>query len=192
MTVPALDRRIQRTRGTLQDALVALMEEKGYDAITVQDILDRANVGRSTFYAHFQGKQDLLMGGLDRMKAELTRHQRAALAAAGEGSGRKLAFGLPMLMHVGSHARLYKSLVGRPSGAMVLFHIQRVLADLAREELAGRIASRSPSSLPLEAVVQATVGAFLALVTWWMDQRRPCSAEELDALFQALVLPGLA
>jgi AcrR family transcriptional regulator len=62
------DRRIQRTRRLLQDALVGLILEKGYEAITVQDILDRANVGRSTFYEHFYDKDDLLLSSFEFLR----------------------------------------------------------------------------------------------------------------------------
>ena len=61
------DRRVQRTRKLLQDALIDLVAEKGYVAVTIQEILDRANVGRSTFYAHFQDKDQLLHSILDRL-----------------------------------------------------------------------------------------------------------------------------
>ncbi|MBL0211579.1 MAG: TetR/AcrR family transcriptional regulator [Holophagaceae bacterium] len=197
------DRRVARTRNRLQDALVALIVEKGYDAITVQDILDKADVGRSTFYAHFLDKQDLLMGGLERLKAALAEQQQAALkhpgtgqARAGSGAtkGRPFAFSLPMLLHVKSHHRLYKAFVGRQSGTMVMLHIQRILADLARDEITARVPAKTRNALsriPIEAVVQSTVGAYLALLVWWMDHKAPCTAEELDAMFQRLVLPGI-
>lgn len=195
------DRRRARTQGLLLEALTGLIVEKGYDPITVQDILDRANVGRSTFYAHYKDKQDLLMGSLDRLKSGLTLAQKTALA--GGGSQGQLAFSLPMLHHVKSHRRLYKAFMGRASGTMVMFHIQRILADLARDEIKARVPRRMQAmnahgglkaasmAPPIEAIVQATVGAYIALMTWWMDHGTPCSAEELDGLFQRLVLPGL-
>src|SRR5688572_4934244 len=61
------DRRIQRTRHLLSQAFVQLMREKGYSAITVSDIIERANVGRSTFYSHYQDKDDLFVHELDRV-----------------------------------------------------------------------------------------------------------------------------
>lgn len=194
-----MDRRVARTRNLLQDALVALIVEKGYDAITVQDILDKADVGRSTFYAHFLDKQDLLMGGLERLKEALAEQQRIALggspaarAGAGSAADRPLAFSLPMLHHVKSHHLLYKAFVGRPSGTMVMLHIQRLIADLAREEISARVPRKALSKVPIEAVVQSTVGAYLGLLTWWMDHKMPCPVEELDGMFQRLALPGLA
>src|SRR5687767_3562998 len=61
------DRRVRRTRRLVQQALVELILEKGYDAVTVTDIIDRADVGRSTFYAHFTDKQDVLFSNLDEL-----------------------------------------------------------------------------------------------------------------------------
>src|SRR3954464_2396083 len=61
------DRRSQRTRALLNQSLLELMMEKRYDKITVQDIIDRANVGRSTFYAHFYDKEDLLISQFEQV-----------------------------------------------------------------------------------------------------------------------------
>jgi len=63
------DRRTQKTKKYLAAALVELIIEKGYDAITVQDIIDRANVGRSTFYSHYESKEQLLTGNINFQEA---------------------------------------------------------------------------------------------------------------------------
>src|SRR5215218_9787371 len=73
------DRRIQRTRQLLLDALSALILEKGYEAMTVQDVIDRANIGRSTFYVHFQDKEDLLLKGVETLWSALEQHLREAV-----------------------------------------------------------------------------------------------------------------
>ena len=67
MQTQRVDRRVQRTRQLLNRALMELIVEKGYDSVTVQDIIDRANLGRSTFYAHYQDKDDLLFSGIDEV-----------------------------------------------------------------------------------------------------------------------------
>src|SRR5918996_3826094 len=77
----AMDRRAARTRRALHGALMSLILRKGYEAITVQDIIDEADVGRSTFYAHYTGKEDLLRSGFQTLRAELTEAQRAARAS---------------------------------------------------------------------------------------------------------------
>jgi len=83
MAVKAEDRRVRRTRTLLQDALIALILEKGYEAVTVQDIIDRADVGRSTFYAHFLDKQQLLLSRVEELHAFLAQ-QHAQGVTSGE------------------------------------------------------------------------------------------------------------
>jgi len=73
MKTERVDRRVQRTRQLLNEALMSLIVEKGYEAITVQDIIDRANLGRSTFYAHYQDKEDLLLSGMEKIVHSLVR-----------------------------------------------------------------------------------------------------------------------
>src|SRR5258707_7199093 len=74
-----MDRRVQKTRQALQNALIELILEKGYEAVVIQDILDRANVGRSTFYAHYQDKEDLLMSRFARLQAAFEEHAQSVL-----------------------------------------------------------------------------------------------------------------
>src|SRR6266702_5552364 len=90
-----VDRRVQRTRRLPQDALVATVIEKGYEAATVQDIIDRADVGRATFYAHFADKQTLLTSRLEDLRGLLLAQQRQ--------SPDSLGFSLAMLEHARSH-----------------------------------------------------------------------------------------
>src|SRR3990172_8985094 len=75
------DRRVQKTRKLLQDALIELVAEKGYETVTIQELLDRANVGRSTFYAHFQDKDQLLHSILDRLDELFEQHRKQLLEA---------------------------------------------------------------------------------------------------------------
>src|SRR5690242_18084253 len=70
MAKKPVDRRVERTRQSLQNALSELILEKGYEHVTVQDVIDRANVGRSTFYAHFEDKEQLLLSGFEPLRAE--------------------------------------------------------------------------------------------------------------------------
>jgi len=76
------DRRVQRTQQLLRAALLSLIEEKGFEALTLQEIIDRANVGRATFYAHFDRKEDLLVSGLDGLRLALSSRHRHTPAVA--------------------------------------------------------------------------------------------------------------
>src|SRR5713101_1103556 len=91
-----IDRRIPRTRAMLQHALNSLILKKGYEAITIKDICDAANVGRSTFYAHYTSKDDLKRRGFEKLRKLLVDRQREAQAAPGEIKDRSLGFSLTM------------------------------------------------------------------------------------------------
>src|SRR5215470_20414517 len=79
-----IDARVRRTRDALGDALVELMQEKPFDTITVQDVLDRAQVGRSTFYSHYSDKDDLLMSDAEEFFELIS----TALSVHGDKSDR--------------------------------------------------------------------------------------------------------
>jgi AcrR family transcriptional regulator len=132
----SIDRRVARTRGLLHQALIALILRKGYEAITVADICEAADVGRSTFYAHYAGKEDLMRGGLARLREALVdRHADGASEPAG-AHRRNLGFSLPMFEHARDHLELYRAHVGDRGGAIAMDAIRRILSDAVRAELA--------------------------------------------------------
>ena len=191
MAAKAEDRRIQRTRALLLSALLDLIVERGYEEVTVQDIVDRANVGRSTFYKHFLDKRELLLSGVDGLQALVTQ-QRAVQASSAVVSQRLLSFTLPLFQHVQGNVRFCRALLGPRSGAIVEPRVERILAELVREELAPCTPSGAVPAVPLDVVVQYSVSAFLGLLKWWMEQPTPCPAEEIDRQFRALTIPAIS
>ena len=186
----AADRRVLRTRKLLQDALSATIVEKGYEAATVQDIIDRANVGRSTFYAHFADKQTLLSSSLEDLRAYLADRQERALVAPGGPDTRGLGFSLPMLEHAGAHLPLYEAILGRESGAFVMQRVHRTIADLAGRDLEALGFTGAPEQRGLAA--RFIAGAFMAVLTWWLEQGATRPAHEVDVIVRRLVMQGLA
>lgn len=192
MTKRAIDRRVARTRGMLQQALVSLMLKKDYDAITVEDICEAANVGRSTFYAHFTGKDGLKQSGLDdHLRALLVERQRAALASAGDIRDRSLGFSLPMFEHARDHLDLYRALSRGRGGAAVIGGIRQILSDLVRDEVAPLIDKTASDAVPREFVVQYLVGAYMAVLTWWLDRGAKLPPQRVDAMFRRLAIEGI-
>ncbi|MEI6777081.1 MAG: TetR/AcrR family transcriptional regulator [Chloroflexales bacterium] len=191
MTAPTEDRRIQRTRSALRSALISLIMERGYEAITIQEIIDRANVGRSTFYAHYLDKHQLLLANLAELRAMLTESQRATVQTRGGLAQGRFAFSLGMLDHAGSHVPLYRAMVGKQSGVILQREIEHILADLVRAELADSTKPDSRAAIPQEVLVQYVVSAFLGLLVWWIEAGMPCAAAEVDRMFQALTTPGV-
>src|SRR6266545_1260869 len=113
-----LDRRVQKTRKLLQDALIELVVEKSYESVSIREILDRANVGRSTFYAHFQDKDQLLHSILDRLDELFEQHKKRIVDAAkniGDSNNLDLTPGLSptlsLFQFVGQNHRFFKAML---------------------------------------------------------------------------------
>src|SRR5216683_1301163 len=162
MAKNAIDRRSIRTKAMLQHALNSLIHKKGYEAITIKDICDEANVGRSTFYAHYTSKDDLKRNGFEHLRKELVDRQNEAQAAPGEIKDRSLGFSLTMFEHARDHIDLYRALVGGRGGTVSLGQIRQILSDLVRNEFAATVGKNS-ADIPRELVVQYVVGAFMAV-----------------------------
>src|SRR6266705_2628321 len=191
-TKDPIDRRISRTRMLLQHALNSLILKKDYEAITVQDICDAANVGRSTFYAHYTSKDDLKRKGFDKLRKELVDRQREALTTAADDGDRSLGFSLTMFEHARDHVDHYRALVGGRGGAVSLGRIRQIISDLVRDELAATIDKNSADAIPRELAVQYLVGAFMAVMIWWLDGGAKLPPKRIDAMFRRLATEGIA
>ncbi|WP_028732209.1 TetR/AcrR family transcriptional regulator [Rhizobium leguminosarum] len=179
-----IDRRVARTRAALHRALISLILEKGYDPITVEEICHAANVGRSTFYLHYTGKDDLKQHGLDGLRRQL------ADTAARAGRDGAFGFSLPMFEHARDHVDLYRALAGSRGGAVALGAIRQILSGLVRDDLTANPAEHPTDAIPRELVVQYVVGAFMAVLTWWLDGGAELPPHRIDAMFRRLVAEG--
>ncbi|WP_218004542.1 TetR/AcrR family transcriptional regulator [Microtetraspora niveoalba] len=178
------DRRVRRTRRAVQRAMVELILEKGYEATTATDVINRADVGRSTFYAHFTDKQDVLFGNLDELSGLL----RLVPASRPD---TLFAFSLPMFEHLQERPRLARALLGRRGCAAVTARGEQIMAGVVRDEL---LAALPPGCAPpawLDLTVTGVVGAFMALMRTWADGELTATPAEMDAAFRALVTPGV-
>jgi len=176
------DARVRRTRDALGDALVALMQEKPFETITVQDVLDRAHVGRSTFYSHYSDKDDLLMSDADDF------YERVAFGLSSSGDTSDRVFPVrEFFSHIAEARRFVNALSssGKMQENMELARghfargIERRLAELPRGQ------SIRASERP--AIAFAHAGALLSLLTWWIDRGMRQSPSEMDDLFHRMV-----
>lgn len=181
------DARVRRTRDALGDALVALMQEKPFDTITVQDVLDRADVSRSTFYTHYSDKDDLLMSDAEEFFEAISM----ALSQAGDKSDRVFPV-QEFFAHLADVQPFFKALMksGKYQENMELARghfargIERRLAELPR--------SRSILAHELPAIAFTHAGALLSLLTWWLDRGMRESPAEMDQLFHRMVWNGVS
>jgi AcrR family transcriptional regulator len=179
-----LDRRTARTRRALRDALGSLLRRKSYDAITVQDIIDEADVGRSTFYAHCTGKDDLLRRGLQALQSELDDIEGRGRAPP----DRPLTFSLKLLEHVDEYRDRYPALAHSRGREVILRELRQVALGLLRKDLDG---CSFHETAPRQIIEQYVVGAFMALLVWWIETKPRYTTAQIDSIFQRLVLRGI-
>lgn len=181
-----LDQRVRRTHERLGMALLELIVEKPIDQVTVQEVLDRASVGRSTFYLHFRDTDDLLLSQLEAF----LEIQSTALSVRKEKSYRVVPVA-ELFAHIGQQNRLYRALAtsGRLNDFFDLAQgyfgrgIERRLIE------SGRLAKLSPRELNARA--SALAGSLLSLLRWWLDRGENESADAMDRLFHRMVWSGI-
>jgi AcrR family transcriptional regulator len=185
MTAQKPDRRVQRTRQLLHEALISLILEKGYDRISVQDIVDRANVGRSTFYDHYQDKDDLLVSDLEVFHGQLGQGGTEAPA------GDVLLSSLHVFQHAQDNYHLYKALLGGDGINLILRTSQKQLSDEVLNRLDERTGNGRVDIVPPDILANHLSSSLLSLLTWWLDHEMPYSPEKMEEIYQYLVKPGV-
>ena len=182
-----LDARVRRTRDALGDALVRLMLEKPFDDITIQEVLDRAGVARSTFYSHFSDKDDLLLSDAD----EFFEGVAMSLSMHGDESDRIFPV-KEFFDHVGEMREFINALVrsGKFQENMDLArgHFARGIARRLSEMPRAKLMTDSDRS----AIAFAQAGLLLSLLTWWIDHGMKESVERMDELFHKMVWSGVS
>ena len=186
------DRRTRKTRTALQEALMSLMFEKKYDAIPIQEILDRANVGRSTFYTHFRDKDELLVESLQGLQEFLRDAQMSSPVVSGKRYERVIGFSLAMFEHVHDYKNIHRSLTGGAGWIIVTQHMEKILVQLMKEEARALFKPSASSEIPFELFIHFLGAMFMSVLTWSLSLRRPLPPKEVNALFRQLVIPTLA
>ncbi len=179
------DRRVERTRELLQKALIELIAERGYDAITIQDIVDRANVGRTTFYLHYNSKDELFMSCHEAIVREfhigllhpLSREELLSPEIPPEmtSSYRHLEEG---------RALLYPIFHGKDSQLIL-----RQIRDRSAREIETNLRAtfdEADSTIPLDILANYLVGAQIALMQWWLEKHRSYTPDNLTQTLHRL------
>ena len=180
------DRRSQRTREALHQALFELMREKRYDSITVQDLIDRANVGRSTFYAHFADKEELASYSVEVMLEALMR------SPAPDPAGRQGVMATTALFtHVQQQYALFHTLARGRGLELFVERGQAYWNKKIERDLQARLPKGRKPAVPLAVVANFVTGTWVSLLKWWLDNKMPYTPERMDEIYQQLVLPGV-
>jgi AcrR family transcriptional regulator len=181
------DRRVRRTKASLHNALIGLARETPYPSIAVKEILNRANVGKSTFCMHFRDKDDLLESGIQEVLNSIQDQP-----GTGNALERLVAFSLPLLQHIDEHRCATGTKMKREGRVIMHEHMQHVLTAAIADELT-QIAPRKPKAqIPTELIARHVASTFVLVLNWWVDSDSPLAPTDINAYFRELVLPILA
>jgi AcrR family transcriptional regulator len=183
------DRRIQRTQQTLRTALLDLLAEKGYAAVTVQDIAERANIGRATFYLHYPDKEHLLLAWMEQIFAEL----RAYVGELAGADASTVVTTLSQLAfeHIANHHELYRTLLSERGSAVIAVRMRDLLAGFVEEQVRCQTGDSPAPPFAYGLLAQHTAGALLAAVTWWLNNEMAYTPAQMAEIYQQLILPGI-
>ena len=189
-----MDRRVRRTRRSLRDALIELIVETGYDNITIQNITDRADLSRATFYLHYRDKDELLASSLEEIFEELVQsldnpifdmHPETAADAPG----------IMAFKHVEEYSQLYKSLLlGERGVTYVIYREIQYIARIAEQQILRILPEDTDTAelkVPVEVIAHHIAGSLFTMILWWLEQDMPHPAEEMGQMFHRMSRPAV-
>ncbi len=172
------DRRIKRTQQLLAKALIALTLEKGYEAVTIRDITERADVGYATFFRHYQSKDALLRDVSDVVLADLNN------LLPGSSSADAEAVGVPLFRYVQEHANIIRVLLQSRGSSSLVQHI----IDITSQDVLNENTPLEGSIVPAEIAAYHLINSSISLIQWWLEHDMPYTPERMGAIFHALII----
>jgi AcrR family transcriptional regulator len=169
--------RLRRTQKLLREALIALIEERGFDALTIGELTERALVSRAAFYRNYQDKYDLVDQIFEEAMSSL-------LAAVGDlGREHPAEIWVTFFEHIAEYERLYRALLGKKGSPWFVWKMRAALAELVNERGQlphGSNAAHQPTHSFGDTFVPDLVSAlFVEAITWWLEQGRPYTPREI-------------
>jgi len=194
------DRRKLRTKKQLKESLFQLILEKGYDLVTIEDITERANLGRTTFYLHFRDKEQLLLQSIDSIAVDLIKQIDPSLLSFTSENleyKRKNLISMPVTLvfkHASENANLYKIILRGEGAFKISNRFRTIINEAAIQIMSIRIKELGINQLklPVEVLANFFAGSLLTLVTWWLENNQPYPAEDMAEMYRELVMNGFS
>jgi AcrR family transcriptional regulator len=183
------DRRVKRTRQMLHHALLSLIEERGYDSLSIQDITERANIGRATFYVHYRDKEQLLLDSVNAVMEDLNAHYQSISAV--EIFVKRRTFSVLLFQHVFKHAPLYRALLSERGAALITTRLQREMAARLQLQVIEPLLALATVKLPADLLAEHCAASLWSLAAWWLRNDFPTSIEEMGQIFWRLINQGI-
>ena len=197
---PKRDRRVQRTIQSLRAALLELIKEKDYDDISIEEITERANVGRTTFYLHYKDKEDLLMEEISAIMYErdqaLSEIPFSVWVPVSEEDLKKNIALQPLLLvfeHIHNNSELYYLLLKSTNSSKIVERIRKVSTDAIVQFVEAKMQTDPIpllSEVPIEFFAAFFSGALISVVSWWIKEDMRHSPEEMTNMFRSLFFSG--
>lgn len=187
------DRRTLRTRRQLRDALMALILEKGYDGVTIEDITERADLGRTTFYLHYRDKEGLLMESLDAIAEDLKEQIKTQVELNERGAAPPVQPIALTFRHAHENADLYRIILSGQGATRVASRLRLIIMEAVLEILSVRLKRANlvlQSDISLEVTAGYFAGAMLGFMTWWLEEKIPATPDEMADTFMRLFFEG--
>ena len=175
------DRRILKTKTALRDAMLALMVPRGWDEMTIQEICDKANVGRSTFYLHYQSKDDLLLEGMNDLRDTIS-------AQTVETEAADFHFLSGLLDHMDQQREVFKAVIGRRSGHGVARRFKKMVFQLIEIELK----KQQHPAVKNPWVAMFVAGGIVEAMAWWVEASEPPLIKDMKRELNNLAQATLA
>ncbi|MEM8534508.1 MAG: TetR/AcrR family transcriptional regulator [Chloroflexota bacterium] len=191
MSSKKADPRVLRTRQLLRDALLDLIREKGFEAITIQDLTDRAQLNRVTFYLHYRDKQDLLTRSMEDMLDELVaRAELTPLPNSSNEADRGLEHLTGLFEHVAQHKDFYRVMLGKDGMASFAAQLRSYIEQFVYQ----RIESKQPEinylKVPTNIYSRFMAAAYVGVIAWWLENDQPHSPAKMAEWLWRLTLSG--
>lgn len=181
---PKVDRRVKRTKRLLGEAILDLVVEQEYDAITINEITDRADVNRATFYLHYESKDELLYEALEGKFDELAASFQGVLTSAPIWEQKEVDY--LTYEHVAENAKLYKVILGERGMGYIINRILEYISLMSFKLLSDSLPPNVDLPIPAELIARHHAGSHYALLSWWVQNDMPYSAEYMVDLSKQL------
>lgn len=188
-----MDRRQQKTRTAIFQAFGSLLAEQSYSHITVQEIIDRANVGRTTFYDHFETKDELLKALCENLFGHIISSAKDCTHTHGLYSNNSAPESIfcHLLQHLQENDNNVLGLLSCESSEIFLRYFKDSLSELIQNQFVNQN-RKNKKDIPLDFLINHISGSFVEMVLWWIKGRMKQTPEELDGYFRAVIEPVFA
>ena len=195
-----VDRRVRKTRKALREAMQVLMSEKGYDQVTIEELTEKADIGRTTFYLHYSAKQDLLLEQFDELLGQLVEQLSDIPLSSWTQQGLVLPMedhpGRPICMifhHAADNEELYRLVLHGEGVDQASQRLQEMMTRAVTSFFDPKLGDSSETvrlQFPVELFGNYFAGALLGMIKWWLDEDMPYEPEEMEEIFFHMFLPG--